>query len=68
VVLLQPQVVLEPSSVFRLTITVNMANTKYEVKKFNGKNNFYLWRRSMKDLLIQQGVYKVTLEEANIPQ
>jgi hypothetical protein len=68
VVILQPQVVLEPSSVFRLTITVNMANTKYEVKKFNGKNNFYLWRRSMKDLLIQQGVYKVTLEEANIPQ
>lgn len=25
-------------------ITVNITSTKYEVEKFNGENNFSLWR------------------------
>jgi len=35
-----------------------MSNTKYEVEKFTGKNNFSLWQRRMKDIMIQQGVSK----------
>jgi hypothetical protein len=62
------QVVLELGSVFRLTITVNMASKKYEVEKFNGKNNFSLWQRMMRDLLIQEGVCKVLLGKANKTQ
>jgi hypothetical protein len=38
-----------------------MASTKFEVDKFNGKNNFSLWQRRMKNLLIQQGVHKALL-------
>jgi hypothetical protein len=45
-----------------------MVGTKYEVEKFHGKNNFSLWQRRMKDLLIQQGVYKALLGEANKPE
>ena len=38
-----------------------MASTKFEVEKFNGKNNFSPWQKRMKDLLIQQGVHKALL-------
>jgi hypothetical protein len=38
-----------------------MVSTKFEVEMFNGKNNFSLWQRRMKDLLIQQGVHKASL-------
>jgi hypothetical protein len=38
-----------------------MASNKFEVDKFNGKNNFSLWQRRMKNLLIQQGVHKALL-------
>jgi hypothetical protein len=38
-----------------------MVSTKFEVEKFNGKNNFSLWQRRIKDLLIQQGVHKALL-------
>ena len=41
--------------------TVKMSSTKYDVEKFCGKGNFSLWQRRMKDLLIQQGVYKALL-------
>jgi hypothetical protein len=41
-----------------------MASTKFEVDKFNGKNNFSLWQRRMKNLLIQQGVHKALLRMA----
>jgi hypothetical protein len=41
-----------------------MATTKFEVEKFNGKNNFSLWQRRMKDLLIQQGVHNALLGKA----
>ena len=45
-----------------------MASTKFEVEKFNGKNNFSLWQRRMKDLLIQQGVHKTLLGKAKKPE
>jgi len=51
-----------------MAIVVNMTSTKYEVEKFNGKNNFFLWQRRMKDLLIQQGVYKALLRKAKKPE
>ena len=38
-----------------------MLSTKYDLKKFCGKENFSLWQRWMKDLLIQQGVHKALL-------
>ena len=41
--------------------TVKMSSTKYDVEKFFGKENFSLWQRRMKDLLIQQGVHKALL-------
>jgi len=31
-----------------------ISNAKFEVDKFNGKNNFELWKLKMCDLLVQQ--------------
>lgn len=53
--------VLGPGSVVRLTITVNMASTKYKVNKFNGIQFLSLAKKD-ENLLIQQGVYKALLE------
>ena len=36
-----------------------MTNTKFEVEKFTGKNNFALWKLKVRDLLVQQGLHKV---------
>jgi aromatic ring hydroxylase len=47
---------------------VNMASTKYEVKKLNGRNNFSLWQRGITDLLIEQEIYKALLWKAKKPQ
>jgi hypothetical protein len=33
-------------------------SSKFEVEKFNGKNNFELWKLKMQDLLVQQGLQK----------
>jgi len=30
--------------------------TKFEVEKFNGKENFSLWQKRLKALLVQQGL------------
>jgi hypothetical protein len=46
------QVVSELGSIFRSTITVNIASTKNEVNMFNAKNNFSPSQRRMKNLLI----------------
>ena len=32
--------------------------TKFEVEKFNGKENFSLWQKMVKALLVQQGLHK----------
>ena len=38
-----------------------MLNSRLK-KKFNGKNNFELWKLKMRDLLVQQGLHK-TLDD-----
>ena len=35
-----------------------MSSTKFEIEKFNGKNNFDLWKLKMRDLLVQQGLQR----------
>ena len=35
-----------------------MSSTKFEIEKFNGKNNFELWKLKMWDLLVQQGLQR----------
>ena len=32
--------------------------TKFEIKKFNGKENLGLWQKKVKTLLLQQGLHK----------
>jgi len=54
---------IKPDSVFKFTITVNIISTKYEVEKFNCNNNFSLWQRKMKNILIQQAIYKTLFWE-----
>ncbi|KAI5397840.1 hypothetical protein KIW84_063598 [Lathyrus oleraceus] len=36
---------------------------KYEIEKFNGKNDFSYWRMQMKNLLISQKLYKTLAEQ-----
>ena len=38
-----------------------MQSAKFEIEKFNGKNNFEIWKVKMHDLLVQQGVVKALL-------
>ena len=45
-----------------------MSNTKYELEKFTGKNNFWLWQRRMKHILIQHGVSKALLRQKKKPE
>ena len=35
-----------------------LTNTRFEVEKFNRKNNFSLWKLKVRDLLVQQGLHK----------
>ena len=45
-----------------------MASHKFDLEKFNGSNDFTLWKVEMKALLVQQG-YAVALEgEAKLPK
>ena len=36
-----------------------MRTTKYDLEKYNGKNNFGLWRLKMRAMLVQQGLEDV---------
>ena len=40
---------------------------KFEIEKFNGSNNFDLWKVKMRDMLIQQGVAKALVGKAKKP-
>lgn len=42
-------------------------NIKFEVEKFNGKTNFTLWQRRVKNILIQQGLKMTLLGKTNKP-
>ena len=37
---------------------IGCSTTKFEVEKFNGKENFGLWKKRVKELLGQQGLHK----------
>ena len=42
-------------------------SARFEIEKFNGKNNFEIWKVKMHDLLVQQGVAKALLGKAKQP-
>ena len=35
-----------------------ISNAKFEVEKFNGKNNFELWKLKARVMLVQQGLHR----------
>ena len=42
-------------------------SARFEIEKFNGKNNFEIWKVKMYDLLVQQGVVKALLGKSKQP-
>ena len=40
-------------------VGIGTTSTKFDVMKFDGFDNFGLWQRRGKDLLVQQGMVKV---------
>jgi hypothetical protein len=44
-----------------------MQSAKFEIQKFNGRNNFEIWKVKMHDLLVQQGVVKVLFGKEKQP-
>lgn len=44
-----------------------MVSTKFELEKFDGKNDFGLWRLKMRALLVHHGVVDALAGEANLP-
>lgn len=50
------------------TMMVNAFVAKYDVVKFNGTENFELWLRRVKDLLVQQGLVKALYGKMKKPE
>ena len=42
-------------------------SSRFEIEKFNGKNNFEIWKVKMHDLLVQHGVAKALLGKSKQP-
>ena len=42
-------------------------SARFEIEKFNGKNNFEIWKVKMHDLLVQQGMAKALLGKSKQP-
>eukprot|EP00253_Pinus_taeda_P002744 PITA_02744 len=42
-------------------------SARFEIEKFNGKNNFEIWKVKMHDLLVQHGVAKALLGKSKQP-
>ena len=42
-------------------------SARFEIEKFNGRNNFKIWKVKMHDLLVQQGVAKALLGKSKQP-
>ena len=42
-------------------------SARFEIEKFNGRNNFEIWKVKMHDLLVQQGVAKALLGKSKQP-
>ena len=43
-----------------------MLTTKYDIEKFNGINDFGLWKMKMEAILIQQGIEKALLLDKDL--
>lgn len=43
-----------------------MTMTKFNIEKFNGKNDFSIWRLKMKALLVHQGIIEALTRENNL--
>jgi hypothetical protein len=52
---------------FMFPLMKKMQSAKFEIEKFNGKNNFEIWKVKMHDLLVQQGVVKALLGKTKQP-
>jgi hypothetical protein len=50
-----------------LLLMTKTQSAKFEIEKFNGKNNFEIWKVKMHDLLMQQGVVKELLRKSKKP-
>lgn len=50
-----------------LLLMVKTQSAKFEIEKFNGKNNFEIWKVKMHYLLVQQGAVKVILGKGKQP-
>eukprot|EP00253_Pinus_taeda_P028922 PITA_28922 len=46
---------------------VKTQSARFEIEKFNGKNNFEIWKVKMHDLLVQHGVAKALLGKSKQP-
>ena len=46
---------------------VKTQSARFEIEKFNGKNNFEIWKVKMHDLLVQQGVAKALMGKSKQP-
>ena len=44
-----------------------MQGVKFEIEKFNGSNNFELWKVKMQDMLVQQGVARALARKTKKP-
>jgi hypothetical protein len=53
---------------FMFPLMKKMQSAKFEIEKFNGKNNFEIWKVKMHDLLVQQGVVKALWEKQSSPR
>ena len=47
--------------------TKALSTTRFEIEKFNRKNNFSLWRVKMRALLVQQGLWKALKGKNALP-
>ena len=45
-----------------------MASHKFEIEKFNGSNDFTLWKVKMKALLVQQGCAAALEVKEKLPE
>ncbi|KAL5764194.1 hypothetical protein ACOSP7_016547 [Xanthoceras sorbifolium] len=45
-----------------------MATVKFDVEKFNGENDFSLWRVKMRALLVHQGLVKALKGKDPLPE
>jgi hypothetical protein len=48
-------------------LMINIQSAKFKIEKFNGKNNFEIWKVKMHDLLMQQGVVRALLGKTKQP-